>query len=168
MKNSLTLKSGNKILVDACNSALLSENGWREHVVGRTSYVRRRKYIGKKHGKYVYEVQYLHRLIMNPPKGMVIDHVDGNGLNNRRKNLRICTRAQNLSNQRKQHGCSSKYKGVTYHPKTGGWYSQIKFKKQHIYLGYFKKEEDAAIAYNTSAIKYFGKFAKLNNLYGRL
>jgi len=101
----------------------------------------------------------MHRIIMNCPKDMQVDHKDGNGLNNQKGNLRICTNAQNQAN-RKSYG-KSKYLGVSYNRNT---YIQayIGHNKRNIYLGVFKTEEEAAIAYNEAAIKLHGEFAKLN------
>lgn len=93
----------------------------------------------------------------------VIDHIDGRIFNNCKSNLRGCTQSQNSKNQNKPQGrYSSKYKGVS--KAKDKWHSYIKvnYKKKH--LGVFVSEVDAAISYNKAAIKYFGKFAKLNEI----
>ncbi len=107
----------------------------------------------------------LHRLIMNAPKGMLVDHKNRNTLDNRKKNLRLCTRAQNMWN-RKATNATSKYKGVTYFKRVGKWIAMITANKNKIYLGIFFKEEDAARAYNKAAKKLHGKFARLNKIGG--
>ncbi len=87
------------------------------------------------------------------------DHVDGNGLNNRRGNLRPATRAQNNSNVRKRTvGCTSRYKGVCWNAASGKWKARICGKN----LGHFTEEFDAAQAYNLAAAMEFGEFAVFN------
>ena len=101
---------------------------------------------------------YMHRLIMNTPDTIDVDHKDHNGLNNQRCNLRNCTRSQNMMNVKKKYG----YKGVSWFKHNDKYTSQIMFNYKNIHLGYYKTSEEAALAYNKAAIKYFGKFAYLN------
>lgn len=92
--------------------------------------------------------------------GLIIDHKDGNTLNNTVSNLRYATRSQNNQNRFKSVNCLSKYKGVTFYK--GAFVAQLKFNKKNRYLGRFKSEISAALAYNKEAIKVFGEFAKIN------
>lgn len=111
--------------------------------------------------------QYLHRLIVNCPDNMVVDHINGNTLDNRKSNLRICTKLQNQYNQKKHKGKRhSKYKGVTYRKEliSKPWEAFIYPNGKHIRLGYFKTELEAAEAYNKAAVEYYGKYAKLNKI----
>lgn len=103
----------------------------------------------------------LHRLIMTPPPGKVVDHIDGNGLNNRRSNLRICSPKHNSANSRKGKRNSSAYKGV-HRRENGRWRAAIRVDGKLINIGTFNNELDAANAYNEYATKYFGEFACLN------
>jgi len=98
-----------------------------------------------------------------------IDHKDTNTLNNLFTNLRSCTVNQNMMNSNKQKWCSSKWKGVFWNNHATKWQAQITFngKKLKI-LDRFDNEIDAARAYNAAAIKYFGEFANLNDLSGKL
>lgn len=105
----------------------------------------------------------LHRYILDVPKGMAVDHIDGNGLNNRRTNLRVVTPQQNSFNRRKITSKSSRYKGV--HARGNGKFrAAIRVNGKLINIGTFSTELDAAKAYNILALKYFGEFACLNQL----
>lgn len=103
----------------------------------------------------------MHRLIMGEPESMDVDHEDGNGLNNQRYNLRICTSSQNKMNQRKTRG-SSQYKGVSLYKKTNQWRAMITKDGKFYFLGYRDSEIEAAKLYDDAALKYFGNFANLN------
>ena len=112
----------------------------------------------------------MHRRILKLPPYVGADHKNGNGLDNRKNNLRVATSGENNHNQRPRMG-SSKYKGVVWHKSNKKWRSQITYNKKTIWLGYFKKnivngadigELEAAKAYDNAAIKYFGSFACLN------
>ena len=104
----------------------------------------------------------MHRLIMNCPEDMQIDHINSNMLDNRKENLRICTPNQNRRNRSKNKNSASQYKGVG--KSYNKWCARIKVNKKLLHLGNFKEEIEAAKAYNESAIKYFGKFGKLNDV----
>ena len=107
----------------------------------------------------------MHWLIMPLDKPFVVDHADGNGLNNQRSNLRKATPSQNCQNRRKiSSKCSSPYKGVHLRKSSGTWIASIQAfgKSGRIYLGDFKNEKDAAFAYDRAAKQYFGEFAKTN------
>lgn len=104
---------------------------------------------------------YLHRFIMNAPEGLDVDHKDGNGLNCKKSNLRLCTHAENQHNYSKtSRKTSSQYKGV--HLSSRGWTSRIKNNGKIIHLGHFKSEREAAIAYDQAALEKFGEFSKFN------
>jgi DNA-binding XRE family transcriptional regulator len=107
----------------------------------------------------------MHRVIMGEPEGMPIDHYDGDGLNNTRANLRICTNSQNRQNQQKPYqGKSSRFKGVRRNSKNQFWIAEIGLNKKRIYLGSFDSEIKAAEAYNLAARQYHGEFAYLNQI----
>ncbi len=108
--------------------------------------------------------KFLHQFITSAPEGVEVDHIDGNTLNNQRENLRFATRSQNAANapgwSKKE---SSDFKGVFPNGKTG-WMAKAKFNHQNHYLGTFKSEEDAAKAYDSKAIEFWGEFAWTNFL----
>lgn len=106
--------------------------------------------------------EFLHREIMNPPKGIAIDHINGDGLDNRRANLRIADACQNQWNQRRKENGTSKFKGVSWCTRVKKWAIQICYKQKFIWLGYYDDEVEAARAYDRAAVKYFGVFARLN------
>ena len=106
----------------------------------------------------------MHRLIMEPPDGLQVDHINGDGLDNRRENLRLCTQGQNLRNQVGRQNRVSEWKGVVLHKPSGKWMAQIGIDRRKIYLGYYETPELAALAYNEAALKYHGDFARLNTV----
>lgn len=104
----------------------------------------------------------MHRVIMSPGEDEVVDHINGDSLDNRRCNLRVCDIQQNSFNQRAQRGAVSSYKGVSF---CGGkWHSRITVYGNTLFLGQFDTEEEAAQAYNEAATKHHGEFARLNEL----
>jgi hypothetical protein len=106
---------------------------------------------------------YMHRAILNASGPCVVDHIDGDGLNNQRANLRIATVAQNVHNTRPQkRSKTSAYKGVSRYRKTGKWQASIKKSNERLHLGLFDTEEDAARAYNAAARHLFGSNAYVN------
>ena len=108
----------------------------------------------------------MHREIMNCPKGLEVDHINQNGVDNRRINLRIATATQNRQNTSKQKSNTSGYKGVM-KDKTK-WRAMIRDNGRRIHLGMFDNKIDAAIAYNKAAIKYHKEFACLNTIWNEI
>lgn len=107
----------------------------------------------------------LHRLIMNFPKDKCVDHINHNGLDNRKENLRICTNKENKYNRLKPKNNTSGYKGVCFHKgkkRNKHWVAILAINKQKKYGGYFDNAKEAAIAYNKLALKHHGEFANLN------
>ncbi len=104
----------------------------------------------------------MHRVIMGAPDHLVVDHIDHNGLNNCKSNLRLCTLAQNNRNCGASKGASSRYKGVSWRKDTKKWEAMIRFNKKMYRLGTFKNEIDAARAYDKKAAQLHGEFAYLN------
>jgi hypothetical protein len=107
----------------------------------------------------------MHRIILERHEidlnGLEIDHIDGNGLNNLKSNLRLATRSENSRNSKKKPS-SSPYKGVIFVPSRDRWLAQINVNNKHIHCGYHLTQDDAARAYNRAAVKYFGEFARIN------
>ena len=105
----------------------------------------------------------MHRLIMNCPKGLQIDHINHNRLDNRKNNLRIVNNSQNQMNRKINKNKTSKYKGVYLFCKNK-WRVIAAFNKKKYHLGLFDNEIDAAKKYNEFAIKYFKEYAYLNEV----
>lgn len=108
----------------------------------------------------------MHRDILKTAKGLDTDHIDGNGLNNQRSNLRECTHAENIHNQKVRlcENKSSKFKGVRWDKDRNRWRVEIKLHGKAIYVGRFISELQAALSYNEAAKKYHGEFARLNTI----
>jgi hypothetical protein len=102
---------------------------------------------------------FLHRLIMGPPVRVKVDHIDHDGLNNSRSNLRLATDSQNRGNSRNLHGGSSQYKGVAWIKSERCWRAYIRVNNKATTLGRFAVEEDAARAYDAAALAAWGEFA---------
>ena len=105
----------------------------------------------------------MHHVVMGiPPKGYEIDHIDRNGLNNQRNNLRIVTRSENNLNAKKRKNSSSQYKGVQWNKNKQKWYAEFKYLGKRFCLGYFNKEQDAAKERDWFVINYYGRNTMLN------
>lgn len=166
----LETRNGYKFLVDSEDFELANDRRWKAFVFSKRRkngewgkkfiYLTRRIY---KDGKQTTE--YLHRNIINAPKGMRVDHINGNTLDFRRSNLRLCTHAENKANTDKYINNSSGFKGVCWHKQRGKWLATIEVKGVQKNLGIYHTKESAAMAYNIAAEKHFGKFAKYNMIF---
>jgi hypothetical protein len=126
-----------------------------------------------KNSNQIIKIEYLHRFLMKPPDGMTVNHINGNRLDDRRCNLRICTKMESSRNRkavtpglgRKRRGRWSKFKGVCYlrgKENVSRWRAQIHVGGRVFYGGHHRTAEEAARAYDRLAIQYFGEFARLN------
>jgi hypothetical protein len=110
----------------------------------------------------VKEVLLMHRLVHDTPKGLITDHINHDKLDNRRENLRTCTRHENNRNMPLRSNNKSGYKGVYWHAARGKWQANIRHCGEEFYLGLFTDKHEAAEAYNRKAVELFGVFASLN------
>lgn len=150
----IPLTKGRVAIVDDIDYDTLSQFSWQYHSGG---YATTRHPISKK-------IEYMHRLIMSPEEGMDVDHINRDRLDNRRSNLRVCTRKENLLNARGQNG-TSKYKGVSLKPgRKKPWRARISLDGKQVILGDFLTEEEAAFAYDLAAKEHHGEFAFLNEV----
>jgi hypothetical protein len=145
--------------VDPADYKRLRRYEWSSRKGGRTFYALR--YVdGKRRNDVLIS---MHQGIIEVPEGMIIDHINHDGMDNRGANLRAATRSQNTCHRRKRSGATqSKYKGIHWKKRNRKWEAMITFQKKKIYLGYFRSEIDAAKAYDRAARKYHGEFASLN------
>lgn len=156
MTATIPLTRGYEALVDDID-ADLGNLRWHALVKGNTVYAARNK---KRPG-----VLHLHRIVLERVLARplndteMVDHINGNGLDNRRVNLRLATHSENLRNQRRSRDNTSGVKGVTWHKRYGKWYAQICCNGRRHSLGYFTSLEDATRAYETAALNLFGEFA---------
>lgn len=154
----LTLPSGHIALVDDADLATILAPGLHWHLAPAKDkdYVGRRWREGGRYRK-----QRLHSFLTG---WSLVDHINGDGMDNRRANMRPATLAQNAQNAIGQRGSTSPYKGVSLiaRRRSRPWAAQIKKDKRVHYLGYFEAEEDAARAYDAAARELFGEYAYLN------
>lgn len=151
-------------LIDAGDIARVSCIAWQHRVEpDGCEYA-----LGMYHGAGKPRTIRLHRLLLCFPLFQV-DHIDGDGLNNVRSNLRFCDNHQNQWNCRKNKpGKYSSYKGVTFHKASGLWKSQLQKNRKLIHTKYHKDPLTAALAYDAAAIEHFGEFAATNKKLGLL
>jgi len=148
-------KKMDKIKIDIKDISLVKDYKWSIYVKRNTKYA----YASLK-GKTIS----MHRLILGlSDRNIFVDHIDGNGINNGRSNLRIATRAQNKMNSGHFSG-TSKYKGVHWDKTERVWIAQICIDKKSIKIGRFKCEDKAGLAYNERALIEFKEYARLNEI----
>ena len=150
----IRLTQGKIALVDDDIYEKLNSYKWCTHKCGTKIYAARKVRINGKCISFR-----MHRFIMNPSKGMQVDHLDENGLNNQRSNLRICTASQNRMNRGKQIDNTSGYKGVSWSKGKNIWQSLIGVERKQIHLGFYNNKEKAYRVYCEAAKKYHGEFA---------
>jgi hypothetical protein len=136
-------------------------NQWKWHVINTRGLFYAAKCNSRIRGTKIK----MHKLLTNNlSSDMVTDHINGNTLDNRKCNLRVCTRSQNQMNRGATVKNKTGYKGVYYHENRNAYKVQIKVNNKTYYLGYFTTPKKAAAAYNQAAVKYHGEFAKLNEI----
>lgn len=147
-------------MVDDEDYEWLMQWNWQALIKARTQYANRGVLVNDNIGKRILS---MHRMIMClSDTKMQIDHIDHNGLNNQRSNLRIVTSMQNQQNMRSQLNHSSIYIGVSWCRFYNKWRATINFNKRHIHIGRYNTEEEAARARDKKSIELFGENANLN------
>jgi hypothetical protein len=150
------LTQGKEAIIDACDVHLVEGVNWYALKDGNTFYAQRNLKIGPNKQTTIK----MHRVIMSAATGIGVDHKDGDGLNNRRVNMRIASHAQNMRNRRKQANNKTGFKGVSLHSASGSWRASIKKNRKQLHLGYFTTPEQAHAAYREAAAKLHGEFAR--------
>ncbi len=154
----ITLHNGQVALVDDQDFDLVGRFHWTADARGGRVYATRQA----RHGAGRRTTYYMHRVLMNPPAGLTVDHKNGNGLDNRRSNLRLATRVQNAANRGRSRTNTSGFKGVFYNKPNKAYSARICADNQIIHLGWFKDKTVAARAYDEAARQLHGDFAALN------
>jgi len=145
----IPLTEGYYALVDAADYETLSQYNWRFY----------NGYAARQQGR---KTIYMHRQIAEPPDGMMVDHANRNKLDNRRSNLRVCTRRENILNQAGKQTSRSRFKGVEYRKGSDKCFARIRVGGKRLWLGSFDDEAEAARAYDRAAVEHLGEFAHLN------
>jgi hypothetical protein len=153
----IALTQGKFALVDDEDFEKLSKFKWCANKIGGIYYAVRNDKRTKDGRKTIS----MHRVVMDSPEGMDTDHKDGDGLNNQKKNLRICTHAENLKNQKLHKNNISGLKGVSFYKRVKKWVAFIGVDGKQISLGYFDTKLEAYQAYCDACLKYHGKFSRL-------
>lgn len=150
------LTKGYEAIINAADVPLVKEYNWSACVRSRSVYAVRTDNTGLTPRKVL-----LHRLLMSEPQGLEIDHRDGNGLNNRRKNLRSATHSENTYNRRVNKNNTSGLKGVYWYKRAQKWMARIGVNGNREYLGLFETPEEAHAAYCAASRKLHGEFGRV-------
>ena len=154
----IALPEGSLALIDDCDLERLSGYHWHEFAPsGKRIYVSTEVWSHCKRKRV-----YMHRIVLAAPDDLQVDHINGDGLDNRRCNLRLATQAENSANRSKTHGRFA-YKGLRFHAgRRKPWAAQITQNYKAITIGYYATPAEAAAAYDEKAQELFGEFARLN------
>ena len=151
----ITLTKGYEAVIDASDVHLVEENNWCVLVGNGCVYATRLRLISGKRQHF-----YMHRRIMGEPLGLQIDHIDRNGLNNRRENLRCATASQNQQNACRQINNTSGFKGVSWHNASRKWMARIMMDGHQHHLGIYDTPEAAHAAYREASARMHGEFGR--------
>ena len=154
MKEIALLHSTLKTIVDDEDYLLATQATWRAIKSRHVIYAGHQ--IQEKSGRRPFF--WLHRIIIGALPNQIVDHINGDGLDNRRLNLRLCTIKENVRHRRLRIMGVSRYRGVWLDPRYNSWTAYIKVDLKRLHLGTFKTEEEAARAFDRAAIAYFGSF----------
>ncbi len=157
----IQLTKGYEAMIDAADLPLVEANKWfaqeayyRDGSVRAVYVVRQIRINGK-----ITPIR-LHRVITEAEDGFEVDHINGNGLDNRRENLRVCSKAQNQHNARRRSDNKSGFKGVRWYPKYQKWNTSIRLNGKSKNLGYFRCPTAAAVAYAKASAELHGDFGR--------
>ena len=169
----ILLTQGKFAIINKRDFLLVSKYKWHYRSSGKTGgkngYAEHSMYVKKRYretGESYHQNIFMHNLILPPHDGLQIDHINRNGLDNRRKNLRLGTISQNYANFPKKKNTNSQYRGVSFLKRIKGkqWQASTTVNGNGVYIGIFETETEAAMAYNIAAKKFFGEFAQLNKV----
>lgn len=152
------LSRGLEAIIDAADAHLVEHRNW--HAVRGTAGLQYAAGNTPRSGARSRPLQRMHRIIIAAPSGVEVDHINGNGLDNRRCNLRPATSSQQNMNTRKRSDNSSGFKGVSWHTKAGKWRAVISANRKVLHLGYFESPDAAYEAYLAASSQHHGEFAR--------
>lgn len=148
----IALTQGLVALVDDEDYERLNQFTWYAHKGKNTFYARTSQK----------PMVYMHKMLLDAP---IVDHINGNGVDNTKNNLRAASQTNNNANGRKRRNAtSSKFKGVSFDSTRQKWECKVNFQGRRVFFGRYDSELDAAKAYNEAALSIFGSFAKVNEL----
>lgn len=147
------LTRGKVAIIDTVDAEFVLSRNWRADAYG---------YVITGGGRNKRPTYKLHRILMDAPSGVEVDHINRNKLNNRRCNLRLVTHAENSRNLEKRPSNTSGYKGVTWYKRHQKWRAYIRVNYRQLTIGHYPTPEEAALAYDAAAREHFGEFAHLN------
>ena len=156
----IKLTQGEYAIVDWDDFRKLSKHKWHAHKRHNLWYALRTINVNSKQ-----KTIRMHRLVLKAKEGDYVDHINGNGLDNRKNNLRLCNHKQNAANSRISKNNTSGYKGVCWDKSRSKWIATIRVNYRKLNLGRYDNILDAAAAYDRYAIMWFGEFAKTNGVY---
>ena len=151
------LTRGYVAIIDIVDLPLVEGQNWSALVLPRAVYAQRCEWIDGKRTTVM-----LHRKILQAPPGLQVDHINSNGLDNRRSNIRLASRSQNAHNQRRSCKNTSGFKGVLFDMARGKWRAQINLNGRHELIGCFCSAEAAFSAYSDAATRLHGEFARVS------
>lgn len=140
-------------IIDAADVHLVEGYNWYAAKPGRSAYAVRGVWIG---GAKIF----MHRVILDAPDGVFVDHINGNGLDNRRANLRLATPAQNVQNSGRQSNNTSGVRGVSFHKRSRKWQAAICCNRKRTFLGQFDTLQEASQSYATARAALHGEFGR--------
>lgn len=149
------LTHGYEAVIDAADVQLVDAWTWCAHIKKHTVYATRTDCSGEKRRRV-----YMHRVILNAASESIVDHINSDGIDNRRANLRFATKLQNAQNTRLRKDNSSGYKGVYLHKPMNTWRARIRVDGKKRDLGYFKTPEEAHAAYCAASEKFHKEFGR--------
>lgn len=152
----VTLTKGFTAIIDVKDIKHAINKNWYAKVAGNTVYAKTTAYINGKRADLS-----LHREIMSAPEGLEVDHKNGDGLDNRRSNLRLVTHQQNMHNMRINKNNKSGHKGIFFCNRENKWIAKIKVNSKTINLGYFSNIDDAITVRINAVSKYHGEFGRI-------
>lgn len=162
----IIIRNGLECIIDDCDLPIIQSKSWLVKECNGKKYLRNdiSFYVDCTKTKRKTIRTYFHRYIMSPGIGLEVDHINGNTLDNRRENLRICTHKQNIQNQKLRTDNTTGYKGVHYSERRHKYMACIRTNGKTIHMGGYETAEAAAAVYKAKALELFGEYANFGSV----